>query len=76
MPDRLLATYPSLSGRPVLVTLTKADKLTRSALPVRVRQLAAALDLPPEQIQLTSSRSRLGISELAGSIIAAGQEAR
>jgi len=59
------------SGRPVLVALTKADKLTRSAQAVRSRELAAALGVQQDQVQLTSSTSRLGVSELAASIVAA-----
>jgi GTP-binding protein len=59
------------SGRPVLVALTKADKLTHSARPGRVRALALALALQEDQVQLTSSTSGLGIAELATSIIAA-----
>jgi GTP-binding protein len=62
------------SGRPVLATFTKADKLTRSALAERTRALARALELEPEQVQLTSSRSGLGIADLAGSIVAAAGE--
>jgi GTP-binding protein len=63
------------SGRPVLATFTKADKLTRSALLTRERELAVSLGLRPDQIQLTSSRFGSGIPELAASIIAAaGQE--
>jgi len=65
--QRLLAE----SGRPVLAVFTKADKLTRSGLPVRANELAVALGLQPDQIQLTSSQSKLGISELATSIVAA-----
>ena len=59
------------SGRPVLVALTKADKLTRSAQAGRTRAIAAALGLQEDQVQLTSSTSRLGIVELAASIVAA-----
>jgi GTP-binding protein len=59
------------SRRPVLVALTKADKLTRSARTGRVGALALALGLQEDQIQLTSSTSRLGIAELAQSIMAA-----
>lgn len=59
------------SGRPVLAVFTKADKLTRSGLPPRARDLAGALGLHEDQIQLTSSHSRLGIAELATSIVAA-----
>ena len=59
------------SGCPVLAVFTKADKLTRSALPVRGRKLAEALGLREDQIQLTSSQSKLGIAELAATIVAA-----
>jgi GTP-binding protein len=62
------------SGRPVLAVFTKADKLTRSGLPVRAHELAEALGLEPDQIQLTSSRSLSGISDLATSIVAAAGE--
>ena len=62
------------SGRPVLATFTKADKLTRSALRTRERELAVSLGLRPDQIQLTSSRFGTGIPELAASIIAAAGE--
>jgi len=61
------------SGRPVLAVFTKADKLTRSALPVRARELSEALGLQQDQVQLTSSQSRLGIAELATSIAAAAE---
>ena len=59
------------SGRPVLAVLTKADKLTRSALPVRVHELSKALGLQQDQVEITSSQSKLGMVELATSIIAA-----
>jgi GTP-binding protein len=62
------------SGRPVLATFTKADKLTRSALATRERELAQSLGLRPDQVQLTSSRSGKGIPELAASIVAAAEE--
>lgn len=68
--QRLLAE----SGRPVLAVLTKADKLTRSAVPVRARELAEALGLQQDQIEITSSSSKLGIAELATSIVAAAAE--
>ncbi|MEO7238658.1 MAG: ribosome biogenesis GTP-binding protein YihA/YsxC [Gemmatimonadales bacterium] len=59
------------SGCPVLAVFTKADKLTRSTQPVRARQLAEALGLREDQVQLTSSQSKLGITELAATIVAA-----
>jgi GTP-binding protein len=57
------------SGRPVLAVLTKADKLTRSALPVRVHELCEALGLQDDQVEITSSHSKSGIAELATSIV-------
>jgi len=58
------------SGRPVLAALTKSDKLTRTAGITRTRELGAALGLHPDQVQLTSSKSRVGIAELGRSILA------
>jgi GTP-binding protein len=58
------------SGRPVLAALTKSDKLTRTAGIARTRELAAALGLQEDQVQLTSSKSREGIAELGQSILA------
>jgi GTP-binding protein len=58
------------SGRPVLAALTKGDKLGRAARMARVRDLAAALELPEDQVQLTSTKSHEGIAELGQSILA------
>jgi GTP-binding protein len=69
--DREIQELLARSGRPVLVAITKADKLSRSAQAGRTRTLAVALGLQEDQIQLTSSTSRLGIAELAASIVAA-----
>ena len=60
------------SGRPVLAVLTKADKLTRSARAARARELASALGLQDDQVQLTSSSSGQGVAELGQSILAIG----
>jgi GTP-binding protein len=74
--DREMQDLLVRSGRPVLVALTKGDKLTRSAQGPRTRALAAALGLHEDQIQLTSTTSRLGIAELADSITAAVEGSR
>jgi GTP-binding protein len=58
------------SGRPVLAALTKSDKLTRTAGIARIREIAAALGLHEDQVQLTSTKSREGIAELGRSILA------
>jgi GTP-binding protein len=69
--DREMQELLAEGGHPVLAVLTKADKLTRSAQAARARELAAALGLHDDQVQLTSARSRLGIDDLARSIVAA-----
>ena len=72
--DREMQELLIESGRAVLAVFTKADKLTRSAVAPRRQELARALQLQPEQIQVTSSRSGAGIAELAASVIAATTE--
>ena len=61
----------SASGRPTLVTFTKADKLNRGARAARAAELAAALGLDEEQTQVVSSVSGDGIADLSDSILAA-----
>jgi GTP-binding protein len=61
---------------PVLVALTKADKLRQGERARRVGELAARLAFPPEQVQLTSSTTGLGMSELAESLLAFAEEAQ
>jgi GTP-binding protein len=68
--DLALAELLGERGLPVLAALTKADKLTQSERRRRTAALAARLALPPDQIQLTSSTTGLGISDLAESLLA------
>jgi GTP-binding protein len=64
------------TGRPVLTAFTKADKLTHSGTLARMKELTRTLGLQADQVQLTSSKSMIGVAELASSIAAtAGQEA-
>jgi GTP-binding protein len=56
---------------PLLVALTKVDKLGRGARGERLRDLVKALDVPEEQFELTSSSTGLGIAELGESVLAA-----
>jgi GTP-binding protein len=56
---------------PVLVVLTKADKLGRAARQSQVRKLGLALDMPEAQLQPTSIRTGEGIADLGASILAA-----
>jgi GTP-binding protein len=71
--DREMQQLLVESGRPVLAVLTKSDKLTRSAARERQRKLGEMLELRPEQMETTSSRSGRGIAELAQSVLAAAQ---
>ena len=59
------------SDRPIFAALTKADKLGRAAVNTRAREIAEALDITMDQVQVTSARSGLGIQDLAESIVAA-----
>jgi GTP-binding protein len=74
--DREIQELLAASGHPVLAVLTKGDKLTRSAQAGRAAEMAAALGLQEDQVQLTSVRSRLGIDDLAQSIMAATGDTR
>jgi len=74
--DREIQDLLIRSGRPVLAVLTKADKLSRSAAATRSRELAAALGLQDDQVQLTSARSGLGIADLGRAILATPGERR
>ncbi len=56
---------------PMLLVLTKADKLGRDAQQAQQRTIAQALELAEDQIQPTSSRTGLGIADLGASILAA-----
>jgi GTP-binding protein len=58
------------SGRPVLAVLTKADKLGRAARRGRAQAIARALELPDDQVQVTSSRTGDGMTDLGASILA------
>jgi GTP-binding protein len=71
--DRDVQELLIASGRPVLAVLTKADKLTRSVRAARTREIAEALGLHQDQVQLTSSATGLGIAELGQSILAIGE---
>ncbi len=60
--------------RPALIALTKADKLSRQAAIGRARAIGEQLAVAQDQIQITSSRTGLGIPDLAASIRAVVEE--
>lgn len=73
--DRSYGELLAAAGVPVLVALTKSDKLPFAQRRKRQRELSARLALPEEQIQLTSSTTGEGIAELGESLLALGTTA-
>jgi GTP-binding protein len=67
--DREIQQLLIESERPVLAVLTKADKLSRSQQRQRARELAGDLELPEDQVQLTSSRLGGGVRELGDAVM-------
>ncbi len=63
-------------GTPVLVVLTKADKLSRGGRDQRVAAIADALETPEDQMLVTSAVKRTGIDDLRDSILALADERR
>ena len=59
------------TGTPVLLTLTKADKLGVRAQRQQQREIALSLGFEDDQVQLTSSSTDLGIADLGAGILAA-----
>jgi GTP-binding protein len=66
--ELLLVAWLAERGVPVLVALTKADKLTRSALAARVRALQAAYRLDERRVFATSTRTKAGVEALWAAI--------
>ncbi len=68
--DVEMANLLAERGVPVLVAVTKADKLGRSRRHLRVAEVLAAVNIPAEQCVITSARTREGCQELRESIMA------
>ena len=66
--DETMGATLTNHGLPVLIALTKADKLSRKQQADRTTAIAGALDMPPDQIIATSSLKKLGIDDLRRSI--------
>ena len=72
-----LAQRELLSGRqvPVMVALTKVDKLGRAAQSAQLATIAEQLEMPVPLFHLTSCRTGQGIADLGESILSAVREA-
>jgi GTP-binding protein len=66
--DRRMLDYLAVLRLPVLVALTKADKLGASTRASRRAELAAALGLPREQVVAFSSVTGEGRAELLAGV--------
>jgi GTP-binding protein len=67
--DRATLEFLADLGVPVIVVITKADKLARTAAAARVREIAIMLGLDEEQMILHSSETGAGRNELAEAVV-------
>ncbi len=66
--DRAMQDLLAEGGCPVLAALTKGDKLPQGQRRSRERELRADLDVPEDQIIVTSARTGEGVAELREAI--------
>jgi GTP-binding protein len=69
--DHWMGELLQASGHPVLIVLTKADKLGRQRRFQRRNALAEDLQATEDQVQLVSSTTGEGIADLGASLVAA-----
>lgn len=62
--ETLLLAWLRERGTPVLVALTKTDKLKPMRRAARARELRGAIDLPSERVVVTSAETGSGVAEL------------
>jgi GTP-binding protein len=74
--DRTYGEILAARGTPVLVALTKGDKLPFGRRQKRYREFPALLALSEEQVQLTSSITGEGIAELGQSLLVTAAHGR
>jgi GTP-binding protein len=67
--DRQMLDYLAEIGIPTLLAVTKCDKLSARDAATRLTQLAAALELEPEQMVPVSAHSGAGRDELAEAMV-------
>jgi len=72
--DLQMANLLTERGVPVLVAVTKADKLARGRRNERVARILSAINVPLDQCVVTSAHAREGSRELGQSIMALVEE--
>ena len=68
--DRQLLEYLDADGVPVLIVLTKIDKLNRSGRARAIADVRKVLEVPEDQVLATSARTREGVQDLTDSLLA------
>ena len=68
--DRQLLDYVSADEIPVLVVLTKMDKLNRSGRTKAVADVKSQLEIPADQVVATSAQTGEGVDVLTESLLA------
>ncbi len=66
--DRVMQDVLAEGAMHVLAALTKGDKLSREQRRIRERELRGELELPEDQVLVTSARTGEGIAELREAI--------
>jgi len=72
--DHWMQELLQTDGHPVLIVLTKADKLGRQARLERLSRMAEDLQVQEDQVQVVSSTTGTGIADLGASLGAAVSE--
>lgn len=69
--DRRMMDWLHAHNLPYQIVLTKADKLSRQAMNLRVKEMAKLLDTDPADLVPFSTTAKIGIEELRSIILAA-----
>ena len=72
--DREMANFLADAGVPTLVAVTKADKVSRGRRRERIESIVTALDVPQEQLLVTSAKVGEGVDDLRESVLALVEE--
>ena len=71
--DHHMAQLLAARKMPIIIALTKADKVSATQRADRVAAIVGAFDLPADQAIVTSAATGLGIDDLRESVLAAAE---
>lgn len=66
--DLAMAEFLAKHGRPVLIALTKADKVNRGGRAGRITAIAGEVGVAEDQCVVTSARTKEGVEELRDAV--------